>query len=67
MTRWAAALRTGLLFGLSPPAFWALSVREWRSLIEDTMPDQMTSEDLARLEARFTKTDDRGKEAGTNV
>lgn len=49
---WPAWLRLGLVLGLSPEAFWALSLREWRALLGTDDP-ALTSADLARLCARF--------------
>ncbi len=34
MTSWAEMLRTAARLGLAPEAFWRLSLREWRMLVE---------------------------------
>jgi len=33
-TPWGPMLRTAALLGLTPPAFWRLSLSEWRMLTE---------------------------------
>ncbi len=40
-----------LRLGLSPPAFWALSVSEWRALLEAAAPqsEAMTRDALMQL------------------
>ena len=34
MTPWAEMLRTAARLGVGPEAFWRLSLREWRMLVE---------------------------------
>ncbi|WP_374390824.1 phage tail assembly chaperone [Brevundimonas sp.] len=34
MTPWAEMLRTAAALGITPEAFWRLSLREWRMLVE---------------------------------
>jgi len=34
MTPWAEMLRTAAAMGITPEAFWRLSLREWRMLVE---------------------------------
>ena len=38
-----------LRLGLSPDAFWRLSVSEWRALMEKTAPQAMTRDGLRDL------------------
>lgn len=33
-TPWGPMLRTAALLGMAPPAFWRLSLKEWRMLTE---------------------------------
>lgn len=44
-TPWSEMLQTATRFGLAPPAFWVLSLREWRLL---TAP-QVGKEPLGRV------------------
>lgn len=32
---WGAMMRTALMLGIAPDAFWRLSLAEWRMLTED--------------------------------
>lgn len=34
MTPWGEMLRTAAALGIAPEAFWRLSLREWRMLVE---------------------------------
>ncbi|URI16965.1 phage tail assembly chaperone [Brevundimonas albigilva] len=34
MTPWAEMLRTAAALGIAPEAFWRLSLREWRMLVQ---------------------------------
>jgi uncharacterized phage protein (TIGR02216 family) len=50
MTPWSEMLRTASRLGVSPEAFWRLSLREWRMLIERPEgPAPMRREDLMRM------------------
>jgi uncharacterized phage protein (TIGR02216 family) len=46
---WGGALRAALALGLTPDAFWRLSLAEWRLLT--AAPPAATRADLARLMA----------------
>lgn len=48
MTPWPALLRLAVTFGVTPEAFWRLSLAEWRALTEPAAADVM---DRAGLEA----------------
>lgn len=62
-TGWGERLRAGLALGLSPEAFWTLSLREWRGLVRSHTKTASRT-DLDALIARFPdrqskkKTDD---------
>ena len=52
MSGWAAALRHGVReLGLSPEAFWRLSLAEWRMLT--TAEAALKGDELSALMARF--------------
>jgi uncharacterized phage protein (TIGR02216 family) len=49
--RWQAWLQLAVLrFGLSPPAFWALTLTEWRALLAALAPGGGAALDRAGLE-----------------
>lgn len=48
---WQSWLRAGVAIGLSPRAFWALSVREWLALVVPDEAEDFGHQDLARLMA----------------
>jgi uncharacterized phage protein (TIGR02216 family) len=49
-TPWAAMLRRAVLVGLPPAAFWRLSLKEWRMLVEPGEgPGTMDRRELERL------------------
>jgi uncharacterized phage protein (TIGR02216 family) len=52
---WGQWLSTGLSLGLSPEAFWALSLREWRGL---TAPLSIQTADRATLTALIARFPD---------
>jgi len=53
---WAAALRRAVALGLSPDAFWALSIAEWRALT--AAEPGMTQTDLGALMRRYPDRQD---------
>lgn len=52
---WGQWLSTGLSLGLSPEAFWALSLREWRGI---TAPLSAPTADRATLNALIARFPD---------
>lgn len=53
MLPWGEMLRAGQALGVSAPAFWALSLREWRWLAAREAASAMAPETLADLIAQF--------------
>lgn len=53
MSAWAAPLRLALSLGLSPEAFWRLSLKEWRALTETPPAPVLSRADLSALIARY--------------
>ncbi len=52
--QWRAALRLACWrLGLSPQAFWALSVREWQALVGPEVGPVLTRGDLEGLMQKF--------------
>lgn len=55
---WAAMLRVAITrFGLTPAAFWALSLNEWRALVEDGAESPLPRSALDALIARYAPED----------
>ncbi len=55
---WAAMLRVAVArFGLTPDAFWALSVNEWRALIDGASDTPLARAGLEALIARYAPED----------
>lgn len=54
-TPWRAWLRAALAMGLTPAAFWRLSLREWRALAG--VSAQLDRTDFEALAARFPDED----------
>ena len=51
---WAAMLRLAVeRFGVTPEAFWRLSLKEWRMLTAASEPAAMGRDELERLAARW--------------
>ena len=51
MLPWADMMRAALAFGLSPQAFWRLSLKEWRWMARSVSGVPMSRAELHRLEA----------------
>ncbi len=49
MADWAGMLRAAVAMGISPEAFWRLSVREWRMLTVARGPRPMGRHDLDEM------------------
>lgn len=57
---WQTAMRTAnQLFGLSPHAFWRMSVAEWRALVART--DAGAAPTRAELDAMMAKSEGRAE------
>lgn len=54
---WGAPLRLALSLGIAPEAFWRLSLKEWRTLIETPPAPVLTRTDLSALIARYPDED----------
>ena len=53
-TPWGPMLRTAALLGMAPPAFWRLSLKEWRMLTEtERGPEAMGRGRLDELMGRW--------------
>ncbi|MAI90409.1 phage tail assembly chaperone [Ponticaulis sp.] len=52
-TDWGKLLQIGLRSGLSPSAFWQLSLREWRLITSYRKRSGFGRNDLSRLIAEF--------------
>ena len=52
-TPWPHWLRAGAALGLSPEAFWRVSVREWRALVAAPEGAALDRAGFAALAARF--------------
>ena len=50
---WGAMLRTAVRLGIQPEAFWRLSLKEWRMLMDDGAGAAMTRVELEALETRL--------------
>lgn len=50
---WQAALRWALAHGITPAAFWQLSLGEWRALTAAPEGAQMTRDILTDLQAKY--------------
>lgn len=48
-SRWAAALSLAALRGVTPEAFWKLSIPEWRALAVPAAPPTLSRADLDTL------------------
>lgn len=53
MSAWSAPLRLALSLGLAPEAFWRLSLKEWRALMEAPPAPVLTRADLSALIDRY--------------
>lgn len=51
--RWRGGLRLASRLGVTPEAFWRLSVVEWRALTEGFAPADFARDDLDALMARY--------------
>jgi uncharacterized phage protein (TIGR02216 family) len=49
MADWAGMLRAAVAMGISPEAFWRLSLREWRMLTEVSGPGSMGRRELDEM------------------
>ena len=55
---WAAMLRAAVVrFGLSPDAFWRLSLNEWRALVDSAEEAPLARAGLEALIARYPSKD----------
>jgi uncharacterized phage protein (TIGR02216 family) len=50
---WAGLLRTALALGITPEAFWRLSLKEWRMLTERAQAPAMGRTAMEGLMARW--------------
>ena len=50
---WAGRLRVAARLGVSPEAFWRLSLAEWRALTEAAAPERLGWSALAALTDRY--------------
>lgn len=50
---WGRLLQAGLRLGLTPEAFWKLSLREWRLITAKKSDSGFGKKDLSRLIAAF--------------
>lgn len=53
MSGWTSALRLAATLGVPPPAFWRLSLREWRALTQAPAAPVLGRSGLEALIARF--------------
>ncbi|MFC6196580.1 phage tail assembly chaperone [Ponticaulis profundi] len=56
-TPWPLMLQAALRMGLSPQAFWQLSLREWQALTLKTKNTGFGRADLSALLSRFPDKD----------
>ena len=48
-TPWMSWLRIAIGMGVTPAAFWKLSLKEWRALMQSTRPGAFNRHDLEKL------------------
>lgn len=53
MSAWATPLRLAAALRIPPEAFWRLSLKEWRALVETPSAPALSRADLSALIARY--------------
>lgn len=64
MLAWREMFRAALAAGLSPTAFWALSLREWRWLARGANEGGLSRAEVVRLAAAIEEDRDDGRDRG---